>query len=114
VASKAANLPPVATLFAAFLGYNPVKTLLGPGINTAPPHQQQILLGHTFFPSVISHPFSSALASAFTFGMIACLIACAASLVPAKGQPIIARRRRRDAEQPSEEPGAAVPAGNQR
>jgi len=114
IASKAANLPPVATLFAAFLGYNPVKTLLGPGINTASPHQQQILLGHTFFPSVISHPFSSALASAFTFGMIACLVACAASLVPVKGQPIIARRRRRDAEQPSEEQAAAVPAGSQR
>ena len=30
---KPPNLPPVSTLFAAFLGYNPVKTLLGPGIH---------------------------------------------------------------------------------
>ncbi len=116
VAARAANLPPVATLFAAFLGYNPVQTLLGSGIRTASAHQQQVLLGHTFFPSLISHPFSSALSSAFTFGMIACLIACAASLIPGKGEPFIARRRRPGAEQPSEDQPsedqpAAVPAG---
>src|SRR5579875_2940761 len=62
-AAKAASLPPVATLFAAFLGYNPIQTLLGSNINTASAAQQKILLGHTFFPSVISHPFSSALTS---------------------------------------------------
>jgi MFS family permease len=94
-ASKAANLPPVATLFAAFLGYNPIQTLLGPGIHSIPAAQQHILLGHTFFPSVISGPFSSALSSAFTFGLVACFIAGLASLVPAEGQPFIARRRRR-------------------
>ena len=54
VATKASNLPPVATLFAAFLGYNPIQTLLGPGIHTASAAQQHVLLGHTFFPSVIS------------------------------------------------------------
>ncbi len=93
VAAKAANLPPVATLFAAFLGYNPVQTLLGPGIKTASPAQQHVLLGHTFFPSIISHPFASALSSAFLFGLAACVIAALASLVPAKGVPFIARRR---------------------
>jgi MFS family permease len=93
VAAKAANLPPVATLFAAFLGYNPIQTLLGPGIHAVSAHQQHILLGHTFFPSVISGPFSSALSSAFTFGLVACFIAGLASLVPAKGQPFIGRRR---------------------
>ncbi|HWD75625.1 MAG TPA: MFS transporter [Solirubrobacteraceae bacterium] len=93
VAAKAANLPPVATLFAAFLGYNPIQTLLGPGIHAVSAHQQHILLGHTFFPSVISAPFASALSSAFTFGLIACLVAGLASLVPAKGQPLIGRRR---------------------
>ena len=59
------------------------------------PHQQHILLGHTFFPSVISGPFSSALTSAFTFGLVACLIAALASLVPAKGQPWFGRGRPR-------------------
>ncbi|MGZ4298466.1 MAG: hypothetical protein ACXVE4_14075, partial [Solirubrobacteraceae bacterium] len=51
-------------------------------------------LGHTFFPSVISGPFSSALTSAFTFGLVACVIAALASLVPAKGQPWFGRGRR--------------------
>jgi MFS family permease len=93
-ASQAANLPPVSTLFAAFLGYNPIQTLLGPGIHAVSAHQQHILLGHTFFPSVISSPFSSALSSAFIFGFAACLIAGVASLIPAKGQPFIALRGR--------------------
>jgi MFS family permease len=94
VASRAADLPPVATLFAAFLGYNPIQTLLGPGIHTVAPAQQHVLLGHSFFPSVISHPFASALSSAFTFGLVACVIAGLASLVPARGVPFIARRRK--------------------
>jgi hypothetical protein len=84
----------VATLFAAFLGYTPVQTLLGPGIHSVSPSQQHVLLGHTFFPSVISHPFAGALSSAFTFGLVACVIAGLASLVPAHGVPFIARRRK--------------------
>ncbi len=110
-ASKAAALPPVATLFAAFLGYNPVKTLLGPGINTASAAQRKILLGHSFFPSVISHPFASALSSAFTFGLIACLIAAIASVVPARGVPFIARRRGESSPTAAESDLQVLPAG---
>ena len=104
VATKAANLPPVATLFAAFLGYNPIQTLLGSGIHTASAAQQHVLLGHTFFPSIISAPFSNALSSAFTFGLMACLIAALASLVPNKGVPFIARRgwQQRASDEPRE------------
>ena len=94
-AAKAASLPPVATLFAAFLGYNPIQTLLGPAIHAVPAAQQHILLGHSFFPAVISHPFSSALTSAFTFGLCACAVAALASIIPAKGVPLIVRRSRR-------------------
>jgi hypothetical protein len=86
----------VATLFAAFLGYNPVQTLLGPGIHHISAAQQHVLLGHTFFPSVISGPFSSALTSAFAFGLIACLIAGLASLVPSRGVPFLATKRKRE------------------
>ncbi len=115
VAKQASSLPPVATLFAAFLGYNPIKTLLGPHLHAVSVHQQHVLLGHTFFPSVISGPFSSALTSAFTFGLIACLVAALASLVPAKGQPWFARRRRRAADEHAdahaEDSLAVVPAG---
>jgi MFS family permease len=113
-AAKAASLPPVATLFAAFLGYNPIQTLLGPSIHTASMAQRHVLLGHTFFPSIISHPFSSALTSAFTFGLAACLVAALASLVPAEGVPFIATRRRlRAAAEPSEAEAmlSVLPAG---
>jgi MFS family permease len=112
VAKQASSLPPVATLFAAFLGYNPIKTLLGPHLHAVSAHQQHVLLGHTFFPSVISGPFSSALTSAFTFGLIACLIAALASFVPAKGQPWFGRGRR---SAPADEHGSdslmVVPVG---
>ncbi len=110
-AAKAANLPPVATLFAAFLGYNPIQTLLGPGIHAVSAHQQHILLGHTFFPSVISAPFSTALSSAFTFGLAACFIAGLASLVPAPGEPFIGRRRSGALESDAADQLVIIPAG---
>ena len=111
VAQTAANLPPVATLFAAFLGYNPIQTLLGGHIHAVSAHQQHILLGHTFFPSVISGPFATALTSAFTFGLAACLIAALASLVPAKGQPWFGRGRRPVTDSHAADALMVVPAG---
>jgi hypothetical protein len=101
----------VATLFAAFLGYNPISTLLGNHIHAVSAHQQHILLGHTFFPSIISGPFSSALTSAFTFGLVACLIAALASLVPAKGQPWFGRGTRTGIDEDAADSLMVVPAG---
>jgi MFS family permease len=81
-ATRVANLPPVASLFAAFLGYNPMQHLLGPHVLAALPHAQAATLtGRGFFPSLISAPFSQALNVAFTFALAACLIAAAASLL---------------------------------
>ena len=111
VAQQAANLPPVATLFAAFLGYNPIQTLLGPNLHAVSAHQQHVLLGHTFFPSVISGPFSSALTSAFTFGLVACVIAALASLVLAKGQRWFGRSRRTEKDEHASDSLMVVPAG---
>jgi MFS family permease len=110
-AARAANLPPVSTLFAAFLGYNPIQTLLGSGIHHVPLAQQHILLGHSFFPSVISAPFSHALSSAFIFGLVAMLVAAAASMVPDKGQPWVGRRRRPQPSAHAENQLQVVPAG---
>jgi hypothetical protein len=114
VATKASHLPPVATLFAAFLGYNPIQTLLGPGLHTVSAAQQHVLLGHSFFPSVISVPFSNALSSAFIFGLIACAVAGLASLVPARGVPFIATKRKRAqaaARENEEDRLQVIPAG---
>jgi MFS family permease len=81
-AAKLSHLPPVATLFAAFLGYNPIRSLLGPKVLGTLPHSQQAALtGRSFFPHLITGPFSSALTTAFTFAAAACLVAAVASLL---------------------------------
>jgi MFS family permease len=40
VATRVSHLPPVGSLFAAFLGYNPIQTLLGPALAPAPQHRR--------------------------------------------------------------------------
>jgi MFS family permease len=73
-------LPPVSILFAAFLGYNPIKTLLGPAVlDHLSAANRAALTGHSFFPHLISRPFHAGLTEAFTFAAIVCLIAAAAS-----------------------------------
>jgi MFS family permease len=81
-ATRISHLPPVATLFASFLGYNPVATLLGPHVlNGLPAGQAQVLTGRSFFPHLISSPFHTALVYAFGFAIVACLVAAVASLL---------------------------------
>jgi MFS family permease len=81
-ATRISHLPPVATLFAAFLGYNPVKTLLGPHVlHRLSPANAHVLTGRGFFPHLISSPFHTALVYAFVFAIAACVVAAAASLM---------------------------------
>jgi MFS family permease len=81
-AVRVSHLPPVATLFASFLGYNPMKTLLGPHVlNHLPAGQAQQLTGRSFFPHLISGPFHTALVYAFVFAIVCCLVAAVASLL---------------------------------
>jgi MFS family permease len=81
-AARISHLPPVATLFASFLGYNPIRTLLGPHVlHGLSASQSSALTGREFFPHLISSPFHTALVYAFAFAIIACLIAAAASLL---------------------------------
>jgi MFS family permease len=80
VAQHVGNLPPVSLLFAAFLGYNPVQTLVGPQVlNQLSAANRAALTGHSFFSNLISAPFHAGLNEAFIFAAIACLIAAAAS-----------------------------------
>ena len=81
-ATRISHLPPVATLFAAFLGYNPVKTLLGPHVlHKLSPANAHTLTGRGFFPHLISSPFHTALVYAFVFAIVASVVAAAASLM---------------------------------
>jgi MFS family permease len=79
-ANQVAHLPPVSTLFSAFLGYNPMQHLLGPSVLAhLPPGRAAVLQGRGFFPHLISAPFQSGLRAAFDFAIVACLVAAAAS-----------------------------------
>ena len=81
-AARISHLPPVATLFASFLGYNPMATLLGPHVLASlPAGQAHELTGRSFFPHLISSPFHSALVYAFVFAILACAIAAVASML---------------------------------
>jgi MFS family permease len=80
-AARVAALPPVSIMFAALLGYNPVRTLLGKAVSKLPASHAAYLTGHTFFPSLISAPFARGLDIAFDFALAACLIAAVASLL---------------------------------
>jgi MFS family permease len=82
VAHHAGHTPPISVLFAAFLGYNPVQHLIGAeALAGLTPHAHAALTGREFFPHLISEPFANGLDTAFSFAIVACLIAAAASLM---------------------------------
>src|SRR4029077_353620 len=68
LAHQVGQTPPVASLFAAFLGYNPVHTLLAPtGILAhLPAHNVATLTGKGFFPQLITGPFHHGLEIVFS------------------------------------------------
>jgi MFS family permease len=81
-ANQVAHLPAVSILFAAFLGFNPIRQLLGPHVLAGlSAHNQAVLTGRSFFPHLISPPFRAGLHEAFAFAIVACLLAGAASLM---------------------------------
>jgi MFS family permease len=81
VATGVAQLPPVSTLFAAFLGSNPVAHLLGPSHALArlSPADVHALTGQHFFPQLISGPFHHGLVIVFSVATAMALIAAIAS-----------------------------------
>jgi hypothetical protein len=58
---------------------NPMQSLLGPALHTLPPARQAAITGHAFFPGLISGPFHHGLSVVFTFALVMCLVAAAAS-----------------------------------
>jgi MFS family permease len=81
-ATRASQLPPVSTLFAAFLGYNPIQHLIGAhALATLSTSQHATLVGRSFFPSIITQPFRDGLHAAMDFAIVASLLAAAASWV---------------------------------
>jgi MFS family permease len=79
-AARVSHLPPVSVLFAAFLGYNPARELLGPHVLAhLSTHDAATISGRSFFPHLIADPFRSGLHEAFAFAIAACLVAAVAS-----------------------------------
>jgi hypothetical protein len=78
-ATPISHLPPIGVLFAAFLGYNPMQTLLGPILGHLNPANAAYLTGRDFFPHLITTPFHDGLGLAFGFAIAVCVIAAIAS-----------------------------------
>ncbi len=79
-AAELSVLPPVSVLFAAFLGDNPMRHLLGAGVLAhLPPARAAVLVGRGFFPHLIAPAFRAGLQRAFAFAMVACAGAAATS-----------------------------------
>jgi MFS family permease len=78
-AARVSHLPAVGSLFAAFLGDNPMSTLLGPTLHQLPAGRVSYLTGRAFFPRLIAPPFMNGLHAAFDFAAFACLLAALAS-----------------------------------
>ena len=83
VAVKIGSLPPVGSLFAAFLGYNPVAQLLGPtgALAHLPASHVAVLTGKQFFPQLISGPFHHGLTIVFIMAIGLLVIAAGVSLL---------------------------------
>ena len=92
IAGELSKLPPVSYLFAALLGYNPLGTLLGPTVlNSLPTDAAARLTSRSYFPQLISASFHQGLLIVFTFSVVICLIAAAASWQ--RGREVIQRAR---------------------
>jgi MFS family permease len=65
-ASHVASLPPTGALFAAFLGYNPMRQLLAPAVlDKLPEAARALILGKQFFPSLMASAFMNSLRLTF-------------------------------------------------
>ena len=103
VAAHIAHLPPVSTLFSALLGYNPIRSLLGPSgvLARLPARNASVLTGKQFFPHLIAGPFHHGLIIVFSAAIAMSLTGALISLLrgrqfyyedpaPAAGRPAAA------------------------
>jgi MFS family permease len=88
VARHVSTLPPVSTLFASFLGYNPMAHLLGAHVlHSLTPSARATILGRKFFPRMIEKAFVSGLHPALDFAAILCGAAAVTSWMRGSHKP---------------------------
>ncbi len=81
------SIPPTGALFSAFLGYNPVLSILSqyPSLaSTLSPATYTLLTGKYWFPTVIAGPFMVAMREAFIISAALSAIAAVVSLMRGK------------------------------
>ena len=79
-AAALAHVPPLGYIFAAFLGYNPLKTLLGPAVlSHLSATQAAHLTSRAFFPTLIGPAFVSSLSIILGVAVVMSLVAAIAS-----------------------------------
>ncbi len=83
VAHHLASLPPVSTLFASFLGYNPIGSLLRPTgvLHHLTKTQAAQLTSKEYFPHLISGPFHHGLVIVFSVAIAMSVLGAFASLL---------------------------------
>jgi hypothetical protein len=91
-AAPISHLPPIGVLFASFLGYNPMRQLLGPLLHHLPPAHAAYVAGREFFPHLITAPFHGGLGVAFVFAIAANVIAASAAALTGRRTPASAAR----------------------
>lgn len=80
VATQVSREPVVGSLFAAFLGYNPMSRLIPSAtLHAIPVKNQVIITGKSFFPNLISSPYMKGLRIAFIFSFVLFALAALAS-----------------------------------
>ncbi len=112
VASHIAHLPPVSTLFSALLGYNPIRSLLGPSgvLNRLPARNAAVLTGKQFFPHLIADPFHHGLIIVFSAAIAMSLTGAVISLL--RGRQYYYEDAPPAAARPAAEPGnGSAPVG---
>jgi len=116
-AHRVAKLPPTSSVFAAFLGYNPIEKLLGPTgvLAHLSPSQAAFLTGRSFFPTLLAGPFGSGLHEALDFAVACCLAAALSSSMLGRqyfyqAPPIAVRAEAAQAAEPAEAAEAAKAA----
>jgi MFS family permease len=85
-AAAASHVPPIGSLFAAFLGINPLKEILSPAVLASHTVHSTVLLSHGFFPSLISAPFAHGLRLAFMLAAFFCFVGAVFSWMRGAGQ----------------------------
>ena len=82
VARNVSSLPPTAAIFASFLGYNPIATLVPQDVLASLPlSSREYLTGTTFFPTTLETPFASGMREALVIAAALALVSAMASVM---------------------------------